>query len=368
MLRAAAYLVGAIVISALVHAYLHRRLIRDTEIPKRWGRVLFGLASLLPIGMGGLLLMHDLPRSVATPIMGCAFVWVGLLLFLLPFLFFGEIVRAKVDPERRRAIARVIGMASGAATVALGGTAAVVAQLPPLVRRLRISLPKLEGSYTLVQISDLHVSATIGRDLVDSLVRSINALTPDLVAITGDLVDGSVKELGPLVEPLAHLRAKEGVFFVTGNHEYLSGVEEWLAFLPSLGIRVLRNECISLRAFDLVGVDDPSGSSWVEGHGTDLEKALSNRNASRASVLLAHRPDHIHDAAKHGIGLQISGHTHGGQIPIGWVLERAHQPYVFGLHKIEETLLYVTSGAGYWGPPMRLATRAEIVVFELGSA
>src|SRR5439155_14360958 len=118
---------------------------------------------------------------------------------------------------------------------------------------------------------------------------------------------------------------------------------------------------------DLVGGDDQARASRLAAHETAFEKAVRGRDRSRPSILLAHRPDGIREAADHGIGLQLSGHTHGGQIaPIGWALERLRQPYVFGLHRIEKTMLYVTSGAGYWGPPMRFATRAEIVVFELG--
>jgi predicted MPP superfamily phosphohydrolase len=321
--------------------------------------------------MIGLLGMHDLPRAVRAPLMWCAFGWVGLLSFLLPLLLFGEpvrvwLLRGPSDPSRRRAITRAIAFASGAATLGLGGAATVTAQLTPLVRRIRIALPGLKTERTLVQLSDLHVSATIGRALVESLVATVNALDPDVIAITGDLVDGSVRELGPLVSSLAQLRSKQGVFFVTGNHEYLSGVEEWLAFLPSLGVRILRNERVALEDLDLLGIDDSSGPSWLAGHGPDLAAAVRGRDPARASVLLAHRPDDIHEAAREGIGLQISGHTHGGQLsPIGWTLERMRTPYVYGLHEVEKTLLYVTSGAGYWGPPMRLGTRAEIVVFEL---
>lgn len=366
MLRSAAYMLGALVVTALVHLYVHRRLVRDAEVSSAWRRrariLTLVMATLLPAGMAGLLLMHDLPRWAATPLMACAFGWVGLLVFALPILFAGEAVRVlPTNPDRRRAMARAIAMVTGAATLGLGGAAAVTAQLAPIVRRLRVSPPgwKRKG-YTVVQVSDLHVSATIGRALVERIVASINALEPDLVAITGDLVDGPVRELGPLVAPLKDLRARDGVWFVTGNHEYLSGVDEWLAHLPSIGIRVLRNQHVSIGDFDLVGIDDPSGAS-------DLEAAVRGRDPSRASILLAHRPDGVHAASAHGIGLQISGHTHGGQIsPLGWAVERAHQPYVFGLYEIGETLLYVTSGAGYWGPPMRLGTRAEIVVFELG--
>jgi len=377
-------MLGAIIVTALVHGYLHRRLIRDAGISPPWRKraslVTVAVAALLPAGMAGLLMMRDAPRSIAAPLMWCAFGWVGVLLFLLPLVLVGEVVRTWVlrpgrgptDPERRRAMARVIGMVSGVATAFLGGGAAIVAQVNPLVRRLRIPLAGLGAEmsgYKVVQISDVHVSATIGRGLLESLVATVNALEPDLIAITGDLVDGSVKELGSMIAPLAHLHTRDGVFFVTGNHEYLSGCDEWLGFLATLGVRVLRNERVAIGGkdgFDLIGIDDQSGGSWVKGHGPDLSTAASGRDATRASVLLAHRPDGVLEAARHGIGLQLSGHTHGGQIaPIGWALERLRQPYVFGLHEVGSTTLYVTSGAGYWGPPMRLGTRGEIVMFEL---
>ncbi len=375
MIRALAYLVGAVVVTAAVHAYLHRRLVHDADLPWRRGAraITWGLAALLPAGMLGLLTMHDAPRTVQAPLMWCAFVWVGALGFLLPIVLASEALRALPrSPERRRAIARLVGLAGGAATLALGGASAAVAEMPLVVRRVRVRLPGLGArtrGYTIAQVSDVHVSATIGRARVEEIAAAVRALGPDLVAITGDLVDGSVAELGPLLAPLANLRAKDGVFFVTGNHEYLSGAEEWLAFLPSLGIRALRNEHVAIGGeggFDSIGVDDPSGASWLPGHGTDLGAATRGRDPARASVLLAHRPDDANAAAERGIGLQISGHTHGGQIePIGWALERIHQPYVCGLYQVGRTVLYVTSGAGYWGPPMRLGTRAEIVLFEL---
>jgi len=375
VLRALAYFLGAVVVTAIVHAYLHRRLVRDAELPwSRGARALtWALAALLPAGMVGLLTMRTAPRALQAPLMWSAFLWVGALGFLLPIVLLSEPARAlPKSAERRRALARIVGLAGGAATLALGGASVAIAEMPLVVRRVRVRLPglgaKMRG-YRIAQVSDVHVSATIGRGRVEAIAAAVRALAPDLVAVTGDLVDGSVAELGPLLAPLGDLHAKDGVFFVTGNHEYLSGAGEWLAFLPSLGMRPLRNERVAIGGeggFDLIGVDDPSGASWLPGHGTDLETATRGRDPSRASVLLAHRPDDVADAAARGIGLQISGHTHGGQIePIGWALERMHQPYVCGLYEIGRTILYVTSGAGYWGPPMRLGTRAEIVLFEL---
>ena len=375
VLRAVAYIVGAVVLTTAVHVYVHRRLVVDAEVPPRWrapARALtFALATLLPAGMVGLLAMHDLPRSAAAPLMLCAFGWVGALMFLLPLLLVSEPLRTVRDPERRRALARVIGIVSGAATLGLSGTAVAVARSSPVVRRERVSLPlrAYPRGYRIVQLSDLHVSATTRVGFVASIVATVLGLEPDLIAITGDLVDGSVRELGPLVAPLANLRARDGIYFVTGNHEYLSGVDEWLAFVRLIGVRVLRNERVAIGGeggFDLIGVDDQAGKSWLPDHGTDLAAATNGRDPRRPSILLAHRPDDVQEAARRGIDVQLSGHTHGGQIfPAWWLAERFHQPYVYGLHRVGNTVLHVTSGAGTWGPPMRLGARAEIMVFEL---
>ncbi len=174
---------------------------------------------------------------------------------------------------------------------------------------------------TIVQLSDIHVGPTIHRDFIETIVRQTNALNPDLIAITGDLVDGSVEDLAEHVAPLAQLRAKHGVFFVTGNHEYYSGAEEWCTELRRLGVRVLRNERVSIGepsdSFDLAGTDDHSAKGFGEGHGEDLPKALGGRDPARELVLLAHQPKTILQAQHHGVGLQLSGHTHGGQIWLG---------------------------------------------------
>jgi hypothetical protein len=229
-------------------------------------------------------------------------------------------------------------------------------------------LTKAKSGYRIVQISDVHVGPTIGRDFIEGIVARINALKPDLVAITGDLVDGSVHELAEHVAPLAKLQAKDGVFFVTGNHEYYSGAEAWIAHLGKLGVRVLRNEHVRIggdEGFDLAGIDDASAHGMVNGHGADLHKALAGRDASRACVLLAHQPRGIELADTLGVDLQLSGHTHGGQM-IPWnFLVRLQQPFVAGLHKLARAQIYVSRGTGYWGPPMRVGAPSEITEIEL---
>ena len=169
-----------------------------------------------------------------------------------------------------------------------------------------------------------------------------------------------------MVEPLRDLRARDGVYFVTGNHEYYSGADAWIAHLESLGIRVLRNERVAIRdAFDLAGVDDTSAHRMLPGHGQDVARALAGRDPSRAVVLLAHQPKAVRDAERAGVDLQLSGHAHGGQlVPFNWLV-LLDQPFVAGLHLVANTWVYVNTGTGYWGPPMRVGTRAELTHLEL---
>jgi predicted MPP superfamily phosphohydrolase len=241
-----------------------------------------------------------------------------------------------------------------------------------IVRRVLVPLGKLpHGMHgtTIVQLSDVHVGPTIGKRFLERVVAKVNALEPDVVAITGDLVDGSVPRLAPHVAPLGRLRARHGVFFVTGNHEYYSGVEEWCAHLAELGVRVLRNERVRIgtdgESYDLAGVDDFAGRHFGRGHGADIGRALAGRDESREVVLLAHQPRAVVEAERAGVGLTISGHTHGGQIWPFNFLVRLQQPVTSGLVRFGRSLIYVSNGTGYWGPPMRLGSPAEITQLVL---
>jgi predicted MPP superfamily phosphohydrolase len=241
-----------------------------------------------------------------------------------------------------------------------------VRDLPVTLKRL----PKQLEGLRIAQITDLHIGLTRDGTWLAGVVAEVNELAADIVVITGDLVDGTVAELQDQVRALGDLRARYGVYFVTGNHEYFSGVDEWTAYLRSLGIRVLRNERVAIHAgavsFDLAGVDD-FRSGRYPGQGADLPKALAGRDPQRLVILLAHQPAAIDEAAQHGVDLQLSGHTHGGQIwPWGYMV-RLQQPYVSGLHKHgdTDTQIYVSKGTGYWGPPMRLGAPAEITHITL---
>jgi hypothetical protein len=279
------------------------------------------------------------------------------------------ITKKPFDPEKRRFLAAGIGGLAflGSSLLTLFGmweasTFGIRLRKVPVTLK---KLPKSLGTYRMVQVTDMHVGPTLGGDFVQEVVARVNALKPDLIAITGDLVDGTVSQLKDSVEPLKDLRAPDGVFFVTGNHEYYTGdVDEWLAYLTGLGVRVLRNEKVSIRnQFDLAGVDDLSARG--PGHGYHPDQALAGRDPERAVVLLSHQPRGFSDAIRLGVDLQLSGHTHGGQfIPFNYIVG-LYQPYLAGLYQEGNSRLYVSCGTGYWGPPIRLGVPAEITEIEL---
>ncbi len=364
------------------HYYLWARLIRDPMWPQPWRQVatatLIVLALSIPASM---MAWRTLPRTLAIPMSWVGYVWMGSMFLLLVLLWGGEIARlswvkyasiTSVDGGRREFLAQVLAGGAGTFGFALSGWGVWSAVRPVAVKPVSIRLKKLPESLSglrLVQLSDMHVGLTIGRDFVEDVVRKVNALQPDLVAITGDLIDGSVEDLGAAIAPLGGIRSKLGTYFVTGNHEYYSGADSWLEFLRDLGIRVLRNEHVELskngETFHVAGVDDWTAHRFGNGHGADMARAMLGRDTSKPVVLLAHQPIQFDEARAHGVDLQISGHTHGGQIfPFGF-LTRLAQPFLSGLHRRGESQIYVSSGTGYWGPPMRIAAPAEITLIEL---
>jgi hypothetical protein len=204
---------------------------------------------------------------------------------------------------------------------------------------------------------------------VEEIVGVVNTLNADIVALTGDLVDGSVEQLAYDVAPLKQIKSALGNYFVTGNHEYYSGVVEWVAELKRLGFSVLLNENQIITRGKakllLAGVSDYRGGNFLPSHRSDPQKALNGAPPADAKILLAHQPKNIFDAAKAGYDLQISGHTHGGQFFPWNLLVGFAQPYVSGLHTHQNTRIYVSRGTGYWGPPLRVGSPSEITLIKL---
>ncbi|KOV93577.1 membrane protein [Streptomyces sp. NRRL B-1140] len=275
---------------------------------------------------------------------------------------------APVGPSRRLFVSRVVAGTAAAAAVGTVGYGTYGVLRGPKVKRVTVPLAKLPRAahgYRIAVVSDVHLGPVLRRGFAQKVVDTINGTQPDLIAVVGDLVDGSVKDLGPAAAPLAGLRARHGSYFVTGNHEYFSGAEQWVEEVRRLGITPLENARREMPYFDLAGVNDIAGED--EGRGPDFAKALGDRDTARACVLLAHQPVQIHDAVEHGVDLQLSGHTHGGQLWPGNLIAAGANPTLAGLDRYGDTQLYVSRGAGAWGPPTRVGAPSDITVIELAS-
>ena len=310
-----------------------------------------------------------------------AITWVGMIagsLFssLLVLTFLRDVILLVVRLAAPSGLSQLTG--ASAATVVVLALAATLVGLINARRRARIvevdvplpNLPAALHGFSIAQISDVHVGPTIKRGYVDAIVDAVNELEADLIAVTGDLVDGSVAHLREETRPLARLAAREGTFFVTGNHEYYSGAHEWTRELRELGINVLMNEHVVLRRGDaalvIAGVTDYSAHHHDPAQRSDPAAALLGAPVDAAArILLAHQPMTAPAAAAAGFDLQISGHTHGGQFwPWTWVV-RYYQPFTAGLHSLNRLLVYVSRGTGYWGPPTRLGAPSEITRLRL---
>ena len=321
--------------------------------------------------LGAVVLVFSL--TVTRDVFWAALHGVDVVSSLLPNSSFGVLPG---EPVTRRLLLNLTSLGI-VALAGLGAAAGLVeARRVPRVETVEVpiaGLPAdLEG-FGIVQVSDLHVGPTIRRDFVQAVVDRANSLDADLCAVTGDLADGPVSELGWHVEPLAQLRARHGVFFVTGNHEYYTGLDDWLAEARRLGMRVLTNQHVIVEHGQgrvlIAGVPDFNGESIVKSHHSDPVAAIADASPHEVSVLLAHQPRSVDEAARAGFDLQLSGHTHGGQFLPWNHMVRLQQPFTAGLHSVQRgghrLWVYVTRGAGYWGPPLRLGVPAEITLIRL---
>lgn len=246
-------------------------------------------------------------------------------------------------------------------------------------------LPSALEGFTIAQLSDIHVGPTIKRGYIQRIVDAVNALGADMVAITGDLVDGTVPELREHIAPLRQLKARHGTFVVTGNHEYYAGAHAWIHELRRLGLRVLLNEHVILQtrnvkgaqtdeevhgsALLVAGVTDYTAGHFDASHASDPQGALADAPPLvHTRVLLAHQPRSAPAAAEAGYHLQLSGHTHGGQFFPWNLFVPLQQPFTAGLHKLQEMWVYTSRGTGYWGPPKRFGAPSEITLLRLVQA
>ncbi len=338
--------------------------------------ILFAACALIPLSVR--------TRSMIDRRLADRVAWLGLMtLGFLSSLFIATVLRdllllgAHLALTAPRAAALVTPSARWTLVLTLlsAGVGLIIARRPRLVEiDIPIaSLPQALRGFSIAQISDLHVGPTIKRGFVERVVARVNGLEADLIAITGDLVDGSVLDLAAHTAPLAALVARHGVYFVTGNHEYYSGERAWTEELRRLGLVVLKNQHVILEhdgaSLVLAGVTDFSAHHFDPAQRSDPAAALHGAAAgSGPKILLAHQPSSATAAAAAGYDLQISGHTHGGQFWPWNLLVRYFQPFTGGLNRMKNLLVYVSRGTGYWGPPNRFIVPGEITRLRLVSA
>lgn len=368
------------------HVYLYRRLVRDVTLSKTLRRLgIASLAALFILIFLGPFLSVRVEGQWAQILATVSWSWLGMTLYLVLVTAALSLTRRiadardrkrtppppPVDESRRQFISKAI---AGTAVVAAGGAGAFGAWRAfnlPEVTELSVKLPGLPKAldgFRIIQLSDVHVGSVIRDRFVDQVVEQCRGLKGDALVVTGDLMDGSVAALGSTVARLMSINPRYGTYFCTGNHEYYSGDVEWSDALTKMGVQVLRNRFVQVgdgtHSFDMIGVDDWRASK-DNPHHYDLEKATAGRDSSRASVLLAHQPAGFDLATAKGLGLQLSGHTHGGQMFPMTSLVRLQWPHAQGVLKDGNSTLYVSRGTGFWGPPMRIGSPPEIVRITL---
>jgi uncharacterized protein len=407
-----------LVVPTLIHYYLWRRLVRDTTRKGRVRRIgTWAVVALAVLILGSFIGSRVLPHGASVVIAWTGYLWLALMFYLvvtlavleLPTLVARLVLRrraaragsavpepvavgalagggalavgdrpddpdtpsplpAPVDESRRLFLARTVAVTAGVVSVGLVGSGIPVALGAPVIRRVPITLarlPRTAAGLKIAVVADIHVGEINGAAHVRRVVDMINDLEADVIAVVGDTVDGSVAELSAVTAPLGELRARLGTYIVTGNHEYYSGYEEWTAEFDRLGLRVLRNEREELPVgVDLAGVNDLQGSQFGDGPG--VAAALAGRDPAKVAIMLAHQPAQAAEVARHGVDLQLSGHTHGGQmVPFNLLVRASGQRVVSGLGQVDGMPVYVTNGAGFWGPPVRVGTRPDISLVEL---
>jgi predicted MPP superfamily phosphohydrolase len=378
-----------LVVLGIGYAYIGWRVIIPAKLVMPWklyAWLALALMFLLPFS-SMFLLRYD--ERLVDPLSWVVYVGLGFLSFVFTLLLIRDVVwlgslgigklmtllqssAPTADPSRRDFLLHATNLGVLGVAAAFTAYGIYEARRRPGLVNITIPLQNLPSDFEgfrIVQITDIHAGLTVKRDWIETIVREVQDLKPDLIAFTGDLADGSVPHLRDDVAPLGELNAPYGKFFVTGNHEYYSGVEPWVEEAKRLGYDVLNNEHRIVQrngaSVVLAGVTDYSGGQFLPSHQSDPSASVRNAPSDSVKILLAHQPRTLYEAETLGVDLILSGHTHGGQFFPWNLVATIGQPFIKGLHRVNGTWLYVSKGTGYWGPPVRLGARSEITVVTL---
>jgi uncharacterized protein len=355
-------------IYAGLHYYVYQRLASGLALS---GQALLYFRIFIYIGAASFFLSEVLSRRITSPwwegVAWTGFAWLGVISIAFTALVFRDILLIFLHNPAVKywsAVATVVIIAITCSVSVLNGLR------PEFLRAIELStdkLPKSSNGFTIAQLSDMHIDLQTPPWWVKDIVQKTNALNPDVILVTGDVLDADLRKKPEFIDILSGLKAKYGVFAVIGNHECFTGLEMFTDVASRAGMRLLRNENITAGPVTLVGIDDPEAIRFKDG-GPDLDKALSSPHPvdmSKPVILLSHRPEIFDKAAVKGIDLTLAGHTHYGQIPPVDLFVKLFEKYSCGFYSKGNSAVYTTSGTGTWGPPMRLFSRNEIAKIVL---
>lgn len=362
------FLIIASAVYLLIHYFVFRNIavgLNLSPFAKNFLKILF-LAGILLFPIGEFLSHKGYFSAHVLIYLGS--VWLGIISIAVTIFFLNDILLLFFKGPGFRYYSTICSLVILALTC---GYSLYNVSIVPRVREINISVKKIlpkSGKFTIVQLSDLHLGVLTSPKWLKNVVDNVNGLNPDIIVITGDLIDGDILAYDEFPALLKQLKPKYGIFAITGNHEFYAGIDKFLAIADKVGIQVLRNKNYTIdNLICLAGVDDPQGKRFG-GPGSDLNLALKDCNKKIPVILLNHRPQNFNKAVEMGADLQLSGHTHAGQIPPMDFLVLVAYKYAFGLHTYQDKFIYITTGTGTWGPPMRLFSRSEIVKITLANS
>ncbi len=389
------FIIVWITLLILVYFYMGRRLIKPAKLTRHQKWIAWAVIAITPLTQPATFFFR---QTSSDSIMTNIFSWIsyigfGLFSLILAGLIFRDSIlliitlyhkirnfihkkrdrtEKKFDPGRRLFMLNATNMGVIGTAALMTGYGIYEARRRAILEEVTVHLPGITSEsegFKIAQFTDIHAGYTIKRGFIQSAIDQVNNLGADAIVFTGDMVDGSVQNLRDDVEPLKDLDAPYGVYYVTGNHEYYSGAEASVEEMDRLGFTVLLNDhkIIQYKQTQIMmaGVTDYRAGSIIPEHKSNPKKAMGDAVDSDVKILLAHQPKSIFSAAELGFDLQISGHTHGGQY-IPWsFLVTLDQPFIKGLHKHQNTWIYVNRGTGYWGPPVRVGIPSEVTLLTL---
>ncbi|MCG8549807.1 MAG: metallophosphoesterase [Desulfobacterales bacterium] len=392
------FFITALLVTGLIYGFFGFRIISPLPLNAKWKTGLWAMLFFCFAALIWVMITHHRPPNdeITRPLYWFAFTCFGFMTLIFPGILCKDVCvwgyslvckllsqkgkqsrptgtpKVDINPSRRNFLTNSANAALVGTAVVLTGYGINRVTREPDVVKVDVplqGLPEAFRGFSILQISDLHISTTLKKEYVRKVVDLASRQQADMVVFTGDLADGHEKDMGKEAIPLSDLHAPFGKYFVTGNHDYYSGVFPWLNTIERLGFTPLINEHRIIEKekaqIVLAGITDYRAGRIIPGHASDPAKALEGAPLSMPRIMLAHQPKSIFKTDSLGVDLMICGHTHGGQYVPWNFLVSLDQPYVYGLHRHNATQVYVNRGTGYWGPPMRVCAPPEITVLRL---